>query len=128
MHGSEAKLTIANAISRLQSQYYGRGPVRARTYITDDLVVVALEETFTPAEKTLIEHGTAESVQTIRHTFQQTMREQFTSIVEQATSRRVRAFFSDTDLDADVAVEVFLLDRERTDMSGFEPDDSASPE
>lgn len=125
MPESEVRVTIANGISRLQSQYYGRGPLKARAYMTADLVVVALEETFTPAEKTLIERGQAEPVKQIRRTFQQAMREQFSSIVEQATGRHVRAFFSETDIDADVSVEVFLLANERTDMSAFEADDEA---
>jgi uncharacterized protein YbcI len=123
MAESEVRVTIANGISRLQSEYYGRGPVKAKAYMTGDLVVVALEETFTPAEKTLIEHGQAEPVKHIRRTFQQAMREQFSSIVEQATGRHVRAFFSETDIDADVSVEVFLLADERTDMTAFEADD-----
>jgi uncharacterized protein YbcI len=48
------------------------------------------------------------------------MTEQFTAIIEQATGRNVRAFLSETNLDADVAVEIFLLADERTDMTGFE--------
>jgi hypothetical protein len=33
----------------------------------------------------------------------------------------VRAFLSETNLEADVSVEIFLLGDERTDMQGFEP-------
>src|SRR5947208_12981889 len=102
------RVEIANAFSRLQSEYYGRGPMKARTYVVEDLVAVVLEETFTPAEKTLIERGEGEPVQQIRRSFQQAMRDDFVSIIEQATGRRVRAFLSETDLDADVAVEAFL--------------------
>jgi uncharacterized protein YbcI len=46
----EARATIARQIGELQSQYYGRGPTKAKTYVQDDLVVVVLEETFTLAE------------------------------------------------------------------------------
>jgi len=94
--------------------------------MTGDLVVVALEETFTPAEKTLIERGQAEPVKHIRRTFQQAMREQFSSIVEQATGRKVRAFLSETNLEVDVSMEIFLLAEERTDMSGFEEETGGS--
>jgi hypothetical protein len=34
---------------------------------------------------------------------------------------------SETDLDADVSVEVFLLAEERTDMSGYEGGGSGGP-
>jgi len=121
MPEANARVEISNAFSRLQSEYYGRGPLKARTYMTDDLVAVVLEETFTQAEKTLIGRGEAAPVQEIRRTFQQAMREQFTSIVEQATGRKVRAFVSETDIEADIAVEVFLLADDRTDMSDYEP-------
>jgi uncharacterized protein YbcI len=48
------------------------------------------------------------------------MADDFVSVVEQATGRRVRAFLSDTDIAEDVSVETFLLADERTDMTGFE--------
>jgi uncharacterized protein YbcI len=123
MAGRSVQADISNAFGKLQAEYYGRGPVKARTYMTEDLVVVVLEETFTPAEKTLIARGEGDPVQHIRRTFQQAMREQFSSVIEQTTGRRVRAFVSETDLDADVAVEVFLLAQERTDMSDYEAEE-----
>ena len=95
---------------------------QGKTYFQDDLVVVLLEETFTPAERTLIERGESQGIQDIRRRFQQAMRDEFVSVIEQATGRRVRSFLSETDLEQDVSVEVFLLAEERTDMSAFEPD------
>jgi uncharacterized protein YbcI len=103
------RATISTEITRLQSEYYGRGPTKAKTHISDDVVVVVIEETFTRAEKTLIERGEAQGVQDIRRRFQQAMRDQFVSVVEQATGRRVRSFLSETDLEEDVSVEFFLL-------------------
>src|SRR4051812_33501850 len=111
---------ISREIVRLQAEYYGKGPTRARTYISDDLVVVVLEETFTRAEKTLAQRGEGDAIQHIRRRFQQQMADNFTSVVEQATGRRVRAFLSDTDIEHDVSVETFLLADERTDMTNFE--------
>jgi uncharacterized protein YbcI len=73
------------------------------------VIVVVLEETFTPAEKTLIARGEAESIQDIRRRFQRAMAEEFTSVVEEATGRRVRSFLSETDLGNDISVERFIL-------------------
>jgi uncharacterized protein YbcI len=112
--------TIANAIVRMHSDYYGRGPTKARVYADGDLLAVVLEETFTPAEKTLIARGESDGIQDIRRRFQRAMAEQFRSIVEQATGREVRSFMSETDLVNDIAIEVFLLGGARTDMTGFE--------
>lgn len=111
---------ISNQISRIQSTYYGKGPLRAKTYLMDDLVVCVLEETFTRAELTLIDRGDKESIQKIRRHFQEAVKEEFIGVVEQATGRKVRAFLSDTDVDTDISVETFLLADGRTSMDGFE--------
>jgi uncharacterized protein YbcI len=116
----EMRATISNEIVRLQAEYYGKGPTRAKTYIVDDLVVVVLEETFTRAEKTLAERGEREAIEHIRRRFQQQMADAFTSVVEQATGRTVRAFLSETNIEHDVSVETFLLADGRTDMTDFE--------
>jgi uncharacterized protein YbcI len=116
----ETRATISREIVRLQAEYYGKGPTKARTYINDDVVIVVLEETFTRAEKTLVQRGEGDAIQHIRRRFQQQMAENFIGIVEQATGRRVRAFLSDTDITQDVSVETFLLADERTDMTDFE--------
>src|SRR5436189_5023104 len=116
----EMRATISREMVRLQAEYYGKGPTRAKTYIVDDLVVVVLEESFTRAEKTLAERGEREAIQQIRRRFQQQMAESFTGVVEQATGRKVRVFLSETDIEQDVSVGTFLLAEERTDMTGFE--------
>ena len=105
----EIRATISREIVRLQAEYYGKGPTRAKTYVFDDLVVVVLEETFTRAEKTLVQRGEADAIQHIRRRFQQQMADDFTSVVEQATGRKVRVFLSETDIEHDVSVETFLL-------------------
>jgi uncharacterized protein YbcI len=119
-----ARAEIATRMVRLHSEYYGKGPTKAKAYVTEDVVVVVLEETFTKAERTLVERGEVEAIQQIRRRFQQAMADQFKGIVEQATGRVVRAFLSETNLEADVAVEFFLLGEQRTDMGGFESERS----
>jgi uncharacterized protein YbcI len=116
----DMRAQISSEIVRLQAEYYGRGPTRARTHIADDIVVVVLEETFTRAEQTLMDRGEREAIQDIRRRFQQHMADSFIGVVEQATGRKVRSFLSDTDVDEDISVETFLLADERTDMAGFE--------
>ena len=116
----EMRAMISKEIVRLQAEYYGKGPTKAKTYIVEDLVVVVLEESFTRAEKTLAKRGERGAIQHIRRRFQQQMADSLIGIVEQATGRKVRAFLSETNIDQDVSVETFLLAEERTDMAGFE--------
>ena len=118
----DARAEIATAIVRLHSEYYGQGPTKAKAYIADDIVAVVLEETFTKAERTLVQRGETDAIQQIRRRFQQTMADEFKGIVEQATGRTVRAFLSETNLEADVSVEFFLLGGRLTDMERFEPE------
>jgi len=120
----DTRAEIATQMVRLHREYYGRGPTKAKAYLTEDVVVVVLEETFTKAELTLIGRGETDAIQQIRRRFQQTMADEFKAIVEQATGRQVRAFLSETNLEADVSVEFFLLGEARTDMQGFEPKQS----
>ena len=105
------RAAISNEIVRLQAEYYGKGPTKAKTYISEDLVVVVLEESFTRAERTLAERGEREAIEHIRRRFQQQMAAEFTRVVEQATGRKVRVFLSETNIEHDVSVETFLLDK-----------------
>ena len=106
----------------LQANYYGVPPKEARAYvIPGEIVVVVLRETFTPAEKVLIGNGDAEAIQHSRRRFQQLSREAFGAVVEQATGEQVESFLSETNLDKEVAVEIFLMAGEaRTQMENFE--------
>jgi uncharacterized protein YbcI len=119
---SRLETRIADQIALLQADYYGVAPKQARAYvIPGEIVVVVLRETFTPAEKMLIDHGDAEAIQHSRRRFQQLSREDFGAVVEQATGEQVESFLSETNLENEVAVEIFLMAGEdRTQMDGFE--------
>jgi uncharacterized protein YbcI len=90
-------------------RYYGRGPTKAKSHFADDLVVCVLWNGFTTVERTLLGRGQAAAVEEFRRTFQTTMEDQFTAIVEEATGRKVCAYMSQVHVDPDVAVELFML-------------------
>ena len=119
---SELETQIADQMALLQADYYGVPPKEARAYvIPGEIVVVVLRETFTPAEKVLIGNGDAEAIQHSRRRFQQLSREDFGAVVEQATGEQVESFLSETNLEKEVAVEIFLMAGEgRTQMDSFE--------
>jgi uncharacterized protein YbcI len=122
----EASAAISRELVSLHKQFYGRGPVRAKTFLVDDTVLCILEGGFTVVERTLIEVGRAAAVHDMRTSFQAAMRDQFTTVVESALGRRVRAYMSQVHTDPDVAVEVFLLEAEGSDAEDevtYEPDD-----
>jgi len=101
---------ISNGITALHREHYGRGPNRVRTLIHPDFVVTTLEDPFTTVEKTMIAQGAFASVRETRTMFQDWMREPFSRIVEEATGRKVRQFFSQVAHDPDYALEMFVLE------------------
>ena len=102
---------ITNGIVRLFSEYYGRGPTRAKTYILEDrYVVTILRDTMTTVERTLAENGEADLVRRVRLTFQESMADSFKGVVEEALDRRVAAYHSQILVEPDVGVEFFLLE------------------
>jgi uncharacterized protein YbcI len=106
------RAAIANAVVRLHAEHFGRGPTRARAHVADDFVLVVLEDVFTTAERTLVAAGRGDQVQATRGAFAEIMRDRFSAAVEVACGRRVRASFSQTQLDPEMAVEVFVLEPE----------------
>jgi uncharacterized protein YbcI len=76
-----------------------------------DVVVVVLEKVLTPAEHSLVADGRGQAVVAMRASLHAAMVPSLASAVAGATSSRVHVTMGDTDHRADVAVEVFLLDR-----------------
>jgi uncharacterized protein YbcI len=110
----DAKSGIAGEITRglvrLHTEYYGKGPTKARTYMVNDTVVCLLYGGFTTVEQTLIEEGNSEAVHDMRHSFQTAMEERFTHVVQDATGRKVVAYLSQIHSSPDIAVELFVME------------------
>jgi uncharacterized protein YbcI len=106
----EALAEITTALVGLHKRFYGKGPVRAKTFLLDNTVLCLLEGGFTIVERTLIDTGRDQIVRDLRHNFQLAMREQYTKIVEERLGRRVVAYLSQVHTDPDVAVELFMLE------------------
>ena len=100
---------ISNLVVRTLSEYTGRGPTKARTHVSEDVVTVVLRDTLTRGERSLVADGLDELVLATRKAFQGTMRHDLIAGVEEILGRRVAAFLSDNHIDPDLAVEVFVL-------------------
>ena len=106
----EALAGISNALVGLHKRFYGKGPVRAKTFLVDSAVLCLLEGGFTIVERTLIDTGRDQIVRDLRHNFQLAMQEQYTEVVESRLGRRVVAYLSQVHTDPDIAVELFMLE------------------
>jgi uncharacterized protein YbcI len=101
---------VSEEILRIHRESYGRGAARARTYILDDDVICFLDEIeLLPNEEFLVDNGYADTVVSVRSKFQQAIEATFRAAVERATGRRVVAFASHTNLEANFSCEMFRL-------------------
>jgi uncharacterized protein YbcI len=100
---------ISNAVVQIVREYTGRGPTQARASVRDNVVIVLMQETLLKAEHSLINDNKGALVVEMRRSFQQTMREELSAAVERITERKVIAFMSDSHLEPDYSIEVFVL-------------------
>ena len=105
----DVRTAISDGLVALLKDYYGRGPEKTKTYVTDDLVVCLLRGGFTRVEQTLFEGGHGDDVIRQRMAFQNVMRARFEEVVEEATGRKVIGFMSGNHQDPDMICEVFVL-------------------
>ena len=105
----DVRTAISDGLVALLKEYYGRGPERTRTYVSDDLVVCLLRGGFTRVEQTLLESGHGGDVIRQRMVFQDVMRDRFEAVVEKATGRKVIGFMSGNQQEPDMICEVFVL-------------------
>ena len=108
--GENVLSAISNEMVRLYKEQFGRGPTKTRTHWAGpDTLVVTLEQTFTPAERSLQRMGEHQRLRDLRLLFQYASVETFCEPVERLIGRKVRAFISGIDAQADVATELYVL-------------------
>ena len=117
---------ISTSIVGILREHYGRGPMKAKTYALDDIIVVVMRGSgFTPLEQTIMDSGEPGRVVAMREEFQQFMAERYTDTIEDLTGRKVVAFLSQAHVDPDITVEMFFVDGP---LPGFGAVEIISPE
>lgn len=101
---------ISTALVGLHKRSYGKGPVRAKSYLIDNMVVCLLEGGFTVVERTLIEIGRDGIVKKLRAEFQEAIRDEFITVVEANLHRRVICYMTQISTEPAIAVEMFMLE------------------
>ena len=109
--GGRLLAEISNSIVATIREHYGRGPMKAKTYVLDDLVVVVMRGSgFTAIEQTIMDDDGADRVVAMRHDFQRVMADRYRRTIKELTGRNVVAFLSQAHVEPDVTVEMFLMD------------------
>jgi uncharacterized protein YbcI len=109
-HEEELTGAISAAIVDLYATFYGHHRATATTYLNGKIVVCVLESILTKEEDALIAEGSRGIVIDGRVAFQTETQDEFTSVVEHLTHRRVTAFLSANQTTPGVACELFFLD------------------
>lgn len=93
-----------------QKKFFGKGPVKAKSYFFDDLLLIVMRGGLTTAEKTMLEFGQDDRVRDFRQAFENEMTERLTAMIEDLTGRNVVTYQSQIMFDPDLVVEVFVFD------------------
>jgi uncharacterized protein YbcI len=107
-----AQAEISRRLVQIMKEHTGRGPTRARTTVSDDLVVCLMRAGFTTAEQTLVSAGRADTVHEVREGIQESAKASMVAAVEEVTGRAVAACMSASHVDPDLAVEIFVLEHQ----------------
>ncbi len=109
--GGKLLAQISTSIVGILREHYGRGPMKAKTYALDDIIVVVMRGSgFTPLEQTIMDSGQPGRVVAMREEFQHVMAERYRDTIEDLTGRKVIAFLSQAHVDPDITVEMFFVD------------------
>jgi len=109
--GGHLLAAISTSIVGILREHYGRGPMKAKTYVLDDIIVVVMRGSgFTPLEQTIMDSGDPNRVIAMRENFQSVMAARYRETIEELTGRKVLAFLSQAHVDPDITMEIFFVD------------------
>ena len=106
--GTSVLTEVSNSLVKLHKEQFGRGATSARAHFAGpDTLVCVLHDVLLPAERKLVELGQQDRVRESRTSFQVATAKDFIAAVELIAYRKVRAFASAIDPDADTVFECF---------------------
>jgi uncharacterized protein YbcI len=109
--GGNLLAAISTSIVAMLREHYGRGPMKAKTYALDDVIMVVMRGSgFTPLEQTIMDSGAPDRVVAMREEFQQLMAKRYRETIKELTGRTVVAFLSQAHVEPDITVEMFFVD------------------
>jgi uncharacterized protein YbcI len=112
LKGGRLLAAISTSIVAILREHYGRGPMKAKTYALDDIIVVVMRGSgFTALEQTIMDSGEPERIVELREDFQRMMATRYKGTIEALTGRKVVAFLSQAHVEPDITMEIFFIDK-----------------
>lgn len=100
---------VSEAVSRLYLDKFGKGPLRAETFVNGDVLTTVMHDVFTAVERELVANGRSDSVLTNRMLWQEATDAVFKEAIGRVTGREVLTVISGYEVHREVATEVFIL-------------------
>ena len=106
----EVEASLANAIIQFEKDHLGRGPVEARVFIIEDMILVRLRGVLTPAEVKLAQNPDGHGlIKEVRRQLLEGSRPLLEAIVQERTGCQVVSLHTDISVKTDERMIVFTL-------------------
>jgi uncharacterized protein YbcI len=109
VRNGEALSAISRRVVGLLKEHCGKGPVKARAYYWNELLVVLMTDGYTTVESTLLQEGRTKTVMDQRAEFHEVMIPHFKLVIEEELGREVIACMSSSHHAPDLNAELFVL-------------------
>src|SRR3954463_10881889 len=108
---------ISTEVVRTLKESFGKGPVKAKSYLLDDFLLVVMRGGATVAKETMLERGHGALVRQFRQTYQNEMGDSLIAKIEALTGRTVVTYQSQVLFDPQIVIEIFFF-ASKDDESG----------
>ncbi len=102
---------ITGELVGIYTKHLGHSPRSATTFSHENVVVTLMHGVLSKAEKLLADNGNHGEIQRARELYRGEMEGEMRAAVERATGGLVVAFVGASQLQEDVAAEIFILNR-----------------
>jgi uncharacterized protein YbcI len=109
---------ISTEVVRTLKETFGKGPVKAKSYLLDDFLLVVMRGGMTVAEETMLARGHGDLVRQFRQTYQNEIGDVLVAKVETLTGRTVVNYQSQVLFDPHIVMEIFFFDDGAADGAG----------
>jgi uncharacterized protein YbcI len=100
---------ISTEVVRTLKDSFGKGPLKAKSYMLDDFLIVVMRGGVTVAEQTMLDRGHADLVRDFRQTYQNEMGDDLVAKIELLTQRKVVNYQSQILFEPHIVMEVFFF-------------------
>jgi len=107
--GHTISARISTEVVQTLKETFGRGPIRAKSYLLDDFLLVVMRGGLTVGEETMLARRHGDLVRQFRQAYQDEMRGVLVAKVEALTGRTVVNYQSQVLFDPHIVLEIFFF-------------------